>query len=111
MKILDDLDQKARILSNEAEGIARLDDLMVSSSLANGLSLNMALLIHFTYYGLLFDIHTTLTYPWSRGIINLRRHPTFRTQVERSYAVVAEASRAVILESRFIHLDAACPFL
>ena len=111
LEVVTFLDQKIRLLSEDVQRVLRLDCPLDPSRLPDNLSLHMALAIHFTYYGILFDIHTTLTYPWSRGIISLRRHPSFRTQVEKSYTIVAEASRAVVLASRHVHLDAACPFL
>ena len=105
------LDQKLHLLGMEIEHTLPIHTPLEPSRLPLSLSLTMALVIHFTYHSLLFDIHTTLTYPWSRGIISLRQHPSFRAQVESSYAVVAKASRDIILASRHIPLDAACPFL
>lgn len=105
------LDEKARVHGEAVERVLSMKSALDPSSLPADLSLKVALALHFTYYGLLFDIHTTLTYPWSRGIISLRQHPSFRDQVERSYSIVAKTSRDVILASRHIPLDAACPFL
>lgn len=105
------LDEKVRVLGEEVEHVLPMKRPLDPSHLPGNLSLQLAMALHFTYYGLLFDIHTTLTYPWSRGIISLRQHPSFRDQVERSYSIVAKASRDVILASRHIPLDAACPFL
>lgn len=105
------LDEKLHALGEEVERIVPLSSLPDPTRLPSNLSLTLALVIHFTYHDLLFDIHTTLTYPWSRGIISLRQHPSFRGQVERSYSVVAKACRAIVLANRHIPIDAACPFL
>lgn len=105
------LDEKVRALGEEVEVVLSMKTPLDPSCLPRNLSLKLALALHFTYYSLLFDIHTTLTYPWSRGIISLRQHPSFRDQVERSYSIVAKASREAILATRNVPLDAACPFL
>ena len=97
IQTVDDLDHRIRLLAEEIEKLVPLKSALDPSRLPENLSLTMALAIQFTYFGLLFDIHTTLTYPWSRGIISLRQHPSFRLQVERSYSVVAKASRDIIL--------------
>ncbi len=111
IQTVNDLDRKVRSLGEEIEDILLVKGSLDPSRLPGNLSLTMALAIYFTYNDLLFDIHTILTYPWSRGIISLRQHPSFRGQVERSYSVVAKACRDIILASRHIPIDAACPFL
>ncbi|KAJ9494771.1 hypothetical protein H2202_009672 [Exophiala xenobiotica] len=74
-----------------------------------GLNMQQALSIQFLYYNLVWDIHTTLAHPWFRGVTGLDRHPDFQVQISQSCAIVAETSRATILDSRFIQLDANCP--
>lgn len=74
-----------------------------------GLDIQQALLIQFIYYNLVWDIHTTLAHPWFRGVTGLDRHPDFQAQISQSCAIVAETSRAAILDSRFVQLDASCP--
>jgi len=111
IQTVNDLDRRVRLLGKEVEKIFLINGSLDPSRLPGELSLTLALAVYFTYNDLLFDIHTTLTYPWSRGIISLRQHPSFRSQVERSHSVVAKACRDIILTSRHVPLDAACPFL
>ncbi|KAI1629537.1 fungal-specific transcription factor domain-containing protein [Exophiala viscosa] len=73
-----------------------------------GLDMQQALSIQFLYYNLVWDIHTTLAHPWFRGT-GLDRHPDFQLQIAQSCSIVAETSRAAILDCRFIQLDASCP--
>ncbi|KIV79886.1 hypothetical protein PV11_07427 [Exophiala sideris] len=73
-----------------------------------GLDIQQALSIQFLYYNLVWDIHTTLAHPWFRGT-GLDRHPDFQLQITQSCSIVAETSRAAILDCRFIQLDANSP--
>ncbi|KIW32374.1 uncharacterized protein PV07_03926 [Cladophialophora immunda] len=74
-----------------------------------GLNMQQALSLQFLYYNLTWDIHTTLAHPWFRGVTGLDRHPDFQGQIAESCLIVAETSRAAILDCRFIHIDASCP--
>ena len=74
-----------------------------------GLTMQQALSIQFLHSNLVWDIHTTLAHPWFRDATGLDRHPGFQDRIAKSCAIVAETSRAAILDCRFIHLDANCP--
>ncbi|EXJ75923.1 uncharacterized protein A1O5_00431 [Cladophialophora psammophila CBS 110553] len=74
-----------------------------------GLNMQQALSIQFLHHNLAWDIHTTLAHPWFRGVTGLDRHPDFQGQIAESCSIVAETSRAAILDCRFIHVDASCP--
>lgn len=74
-----------------------------------GLDTRQAISIQFLYYNLVWDIHTTLAHPWFRDIIGLERYSDFQSQIVNSCAIVADTSRAVILDCRLIHIDASCP--
>lgn len=82
---------------------------MDMTKLPANLNMQQALSIQFLYYNQVWDIHTTLAHPWFRGITGLERHPGFKDRIAESCSIVAETSRAAILDCRFIHLDANSP--
>lgn len=77
-----------------------------ASGMRNKISLNY---IHFAYYGSLMAIHTIFMYPWITAIFGTDPSPAFRRQVSLSMETVADASRSIILTTRYIEIDAASP--
>lgn len=57
--------------------------------------------LHCAYYGGLISIHAVFTNPWS-PIYTKCQTESLRKQVERSSNVVADASRKLILATRYI---------
>lgn len=112
------------LVRNVQELVERLDSLQQSFRAELGLELPLdlaklpdyfnikqALSIQFTYYNLLWEIHTPLLHPWYRGTPNLKQHPEYRSQIKSSTSVVASTSRAAILDSKYIQIGVDCPLL
>ena len=57
--------------------------------------------LHYSYYGSLMAIHSIFTYPWS-GMFGRDRALALRNQVKISTKIVAEASRNIILATKYI---------
>lgn len=67
-----------------------------------------AVSLQFLFNTLTWDIHSALAHPWCRDIFNLDKSHEYRSQIERSSKILAETSKAAILECRFVHCDANC---
>jgi hypothetical protein len=102
------LDQELIVLKSSLQDIVHLDTPINPSRLVVGISAGQAMSIQSMYYGMVFDIHTPLTYPWSRGIPSLSQLPNVQSQVEASSAIVADTSRKAIMASTFVQPDANC---
>lgn len=74
-----------------------------------GMSLQQILYLKYFYFNMVLDIHTALTFPWSRSILGLTPHPALQNQLARSTALVAETCRSSILTTQHIHFDAITP--
>lgn len=77
----------------------------------NDISLNQALHLQYTYYSLIIDIHTPITYPWSRSRLALSNNAEFKRSLDKSLCAVADASQAIIMATRHIRIEASCPVL
>ncbi|KEF55737.1 uncharacterized protein A1O9_08487 [Exophiala aquamarina CBS 119918] len=103
------LDVKLEDLRINLQNQCQIDLPMKLTELPAGLDMRQAISLQFLYYNLVWDIHTTLAHPWFRDIIGLERYSEFQSQIVNSCAIVAETSRAVILDCRLIQIDASCP--
>lgn len=75
------------------------------SAIPNGLLIQHILYIRYAYYGSVLAIHSIFTYPWTMGIVST----DFRDQVALSTNAVVEASRNIILTTRYIDVDVSSP--
>lgn len=88
-----ELDQELAVLESESdpflgssmEGLKWLDELSMKQTIA----------LRFMFYGLTFDLHTRLTYPWCSGVSTLQSG-----QMLRSRMVVLDSCRNTILLTR-----------
>jgi hypothetical protein len=109
IKTVCELDEHLHDMKDSMQHILSLDAPLDPSNLPHGITLQQALYMQHAYYGTRFDIHTVLTYPWFYSILSSTQHPAFRSQMEKSSEIVANASRAAILATKYIHIDANCP--
>ncbi|KAH0828549.1 putative fungal specific transcription factor [Fonsecaea pedrosoi] len=105
------LDQQLRALKDSMAYVFRVDAPINPATLPSSIKLNQALHLQFMYYNLLSEIHNALTYPWSQTMLRPQDNFEDRKQVEASRSIVAEAARALILATKWVHLDANCPIL
>ena len=78
---------------------------------AHGITLRQAQSLQSHYFSLIFDINRILACPWSRVHAFAAKDSTARVQIETSCGLVAETSRAVIMATKLIQLDASSPTL
>lgn len=101
------LDTKSQELRSSLESFGLLDDPTPSLTEANrGFTKSQRMFLNFLYHALILDIHSALAFPWPYRTSEIEHHPQYRHQVEESSARVAEASRNVILMTRFIDIHA-----
>jgi len=79
------------------------------STIPEGLFMCHVLYIRYAYYGSLLAIHTIFTYPWTTAIITTDHSAAFQDQVARSTNTVVEASRNIILTTKYIDVDTSSP--
>jgi hypothetical protein len=72
------------------------------TNLPRGLQTTHAIYLHYSYFGSLIGIHSIFTYPWSE-MLGRDRSPSLRDQINASSEIVAEASRGIILMTRYIN--------
>ena len=75
------------------------------------LSLQQSIHIRMAHYIAVFDLHTTLTYPWSQRILGQAAYEILRDQIQRSMEIVAKTARDAILATQFLRLDATTSIL
>jgi hypothetical protein len=79
------------------------------STIPEGLLMCHVLYIRYAYYGSLLAIHTIFTYPWTTAITTTDHSAAFRDQVALSTNTVVEASRNIILTTKYIDVDTSSP--
>ena len=105
------LQQRANAIKDEIEitnGLSLGQSIKVGQLPAH-LSLEQVLYLQYAYFNALLDIHTVLACPWSRALVALQPHATFRTQVETSMKMVAETSRSAVLATKDIPVSRPTP--
>lgn len=75
------------------------------------LTLQQAIYIRMAYYIAVFDVHTTLTYPWSRKVLLFADKPEIEVRVRHSETIVAKTARNAIQATQFLRLNAATSLL
>jgi len=106
-----DLDQQLRSLKESMAYLFCVDAPINPLNPPTSISFKEALHLQFTYYNILSDIHTTLTYPWSQAMLRPQESSEHRKHIETSCATAADAARALILATKWVHLDANCPIV
>lgn len=74
-----------------------------------GLNLQQAVYLHCFYYTTELEIHSTLTYPWSRNLLGLGLNPALTTRVSASMDRVVSTCHSAMLTLHYVHIDAATP--
>lgn len=111
VEIVSELDEQLNDLKRSLHPSLCLGSTWDPLNLPEGMSLQQVVYIQYAYYGVLFDIHTALTCPWTQSILDLTQQPALRHQVERSNHIVAQSCRDAILATKYINLDASTPLL
>ncbi|KEF56925.1 uncharacterized protein A1O9_07115 [Exophiala aquamarina CBS 119918] len=110
LKAVTELDQELVTFKQSIEHLITLDEPLDEQRVLATMPTFQLLMLHFLYYGLLFEIHGPLMLPWFDCTM-IKQLESFRSQVDRSCALVAKTARAAILATRLVRLDANCPVL
>lgn len=110
VKAVTELDQEVTTFKQSVEHLVSLDEPLDEQRILPTMPVFQLLMIHFLYYGLLFEIHGHLMLPWFDRTM-IKQLEAFRSQVDHSCAIVAKTARAAILATRLVRLDANCPVL
>jgi hypothetical protein len=79
-----------------------------SSKWSDDISIKQTIALRFMFYGLTFDLHTRLTYPWCSGVSTLQDD---NMRMTRSRMIVLDTCRNAILLTRHVSIDASTPLL
>lgn len=101
-----ELDQELSSLKRSVNPIILLDSPITPNRLPAGMTLEQIIYLRCGFSNLTLDIHTALTYPWSRSMLGLTPHAVLRDQVEKSTRMVAETCRNAIMITEHIHFSA-----
>ncbi|EXJ53348.1 uncharacterized protein A1O5_13419 [Cladophialophora psammophila CBS 110553] len=104
-----ELDEQLNVLKRSVDPILVLDSPIKLNRPPAGMTLQQLMYLRYGFFNVTLDIHTALTYPWSRGMLGLTPHVALRNQVEKSTQMVAETCRNAILATEHIHFDASTP--
>lgn len=80
---------------------------LVSDS--SGVQMSHILYLHLAYYGSLAAIHSIFAYPWKTTNFDLGSDVDLIPQINSSTQAVAEASRNIILATKYLTISAAAP--
>lgn len=72
------------------------------STLPTNFQLVHVIYLHYSYFGSLISIHSIFTYPWS-VMLDRDKSPQLREQLNLSTEIVADASRSIILMTKYIN--------
>lgn len=104
-----DLHEQLVTLKDSLDPLISLDGPLDPNMLPSGMTLQQTMYLRSAFFSLSLDIHTSLTYPWSRSMLGLTPHVEMRDQVKKSTYLVAETCRQAILATEHIHFDASTP--
>jgi hypothetical protein len=79
------------------------------SQIPPGYHLYHLLFLHYSYYGSLMAIHSIYAYPWNSSLIGSSSLSSVREQINTSSTIVIEASRNIILATKYIDINASLP--
>lgn len=105
------LTQELDALKYSIQHIIVLDAPLEPSQLPQGMTLRQAQSLQAHYFSLILDINTPLAYPWSGVRESVDQDMAALAQIEASCNAVASVSRAGILATRQIRVDASCTAL
>lgn len=105
------LSQQLDALKHSIQHIIILDAPLELDQLPQGMTLRQAQSLQAHYFSLVLDINTPLTYPWSGVRESVEQDMGALAQIEASCNAVAIVSRAAILATRQIRVDASCTAL
>lgn len=112
VKTVSELDEQLTILEKSiGPPFCRGAPVDNSSSLPHGMTLQQTIYVRYAYFGVLFDLHTTLTCPWILDILDSTQQPALRCQIEKSNLIVVQSCRDAILATKHVHIDASTPLL
>ena len=109
VRTVTELDEELYALKQSIEPVVSLGSPVNLNRLPQGMTLQQTIYLQIVYFATVLDIHTALTYPWSRSILSITPQPVLRSQVEKSAQKVAETCRSAILATEHIHFDASTP--
>ncbi|KIW27762.1 uncharacterized protein PV07_07470 [Cladophialophora immunda] len=104
-----ELDEQLNILKRSIDPIISRPAAPNPTQLPSGMTLRQIMYLRGALQSITLDIHTSLTYPWSRSMCGLTPHAALRDQVETSTQIVAETCRQAILATEHIQFDASTP--
>jgi len=102
MEIAGELDRQLREWKDAVPEEMRPGGIIDCTEIPQSLHVAHLVFLHYSYFGSLIAIHSTFTYPWS-SILGRERNEALRKQVKVSTGVVAEASRNIILATKYIN--------
>jgi hypothetical protein len=105
------LSQELDALKHSMQHIIVLDAPIELAQLPQGMTLRQVQSLQAHYFSLVLDINTPLAYPWSDVRESVEQDMAALVQIETSCNAVANISRAAILATRQIRVDASCTAL
>lgn len=105
------LSQELDALKHSMQHDIVLDAPLELAQLPQGMTIRQAQSLQAHYFSLVLDINTPLAYPWSEVRESVEQDMVAVAQIEASCNAVASVSRAAILGTRQIRVDASCTAL
>jgi hypothetical protein len=109
VKSVSELDEALKALHLSIEPKLVLSGPLDFKSMPVDMSLQQTLYLKYFYFNMVLDIHTALTFPWSRSTLGLTEHLALRNQLRKSMNVVAETCRNSILTTQHISFGTSEP--
>lgn len=106
-----ELDQKLKTLASHIQKVVDLDSPLEPGKSGQDIDLQQAIYIRMAYYTIMLDVHTPLSYPWSRRLFNLQGDPDLQLQVQASSETVIQTARKAAMATQFVRLDACTSIL
>ncbi|CZR52471.1 uncharacterized protein PAC_02348 [Phialocephala subalpina] len=97
-----DLDQQLRDWRDTLPPAVQPGNVINCSELPANLTMMHVLYLHYAYFGSLIAVHSTFTYPWS-GMFGRDQSASLRNQINISTTIIAEASRNIILATKYMN--------
>ena len=105
------LNQELDALKSSVGQSFSLDAPLDGSQLPKGITLRQAQSLQSHYFSVVLDINTPLAHPWSGVHTLVEPDKAALSQIQASCNTVASVSRAAILATRQIRVDASCTAL
>jgi hypothetical protein len=104
-----ELDQRLRDWKDSIPPHLRPELPFTFAYLPPGTHLYHIIYLHFAYYGSLIAIHSVFTYPWNISAFTQNPTPAIRDQISASTQIVVDASRKIILATKYIDVNGSWP--